>query len=127
MCFENTNKFDNIPFINISGINSNSYISKNIFSINNLKQYFGDNNSFLSILSLHKKRNSKSLSSLKIPKIISLKNKNISSGNNLLLAHPKITFKKQIYKKIKITPHTSRLSQAEKRVQKIKKCHIPEN
>ena len=121
MCFENTNKFDKIPFINISGINSNSYISKNIFSIKSLKQYFGDNNSFLSILPLHKKRNSKSLSSLKIPKFISLKNKNISSGNNLLLAHPKITFKKQIYKKIKIRPHTSRLSQAEKKGTKNKK------
>ena len=121
MSFENSKKFDKIPFINISGTNSNSYISKNIFSIKNLKQYFGDNNSFLSILPLHKKRNSKSLSSLKIPKFISLKNKNISSGNNLILAHPKITFKNKIYKKIKKTPHNSILSQAVKKGTKSKK------
>ena len=121
MYFENSKKFDKIPFINISGTNSNSYISKNIFSIKSLKQYFGDNNSFLSILPLHKKRNSKSLSSLKIPKFISLKNKNISSGNNLLLSHPKITFKNKIYKKIKKTPHNSILSQAVKKGTKNKK------
>ena len=121
MLFENRNKIDKIPFINISGTNSNSYFSNNIFSIKNLKRYFEDYNSFLFILSSHKKINSKSLSSIKKQNVISLKNKNISSGNNLLLAHPKITFKKQIYKKIKKTPHNSRLSQVEKKDTKNKK------
>ena len=121
MLFENRNKIDKIPFINISGTNSNSYFSNNIFSIKNLKRYFEDYNSFLFILSSHKKINSKSLSSLKKPKVISIKNKYIPSRNNLLLAHPKITFKKQIYKKIKKTPHNSRLSQVEKKDTKNKK------
>ena len=121
MRFENRNKIDKIPFINISGTNSNSYFSNNIFSIKNLKRYFEDYNSFLFILSSHKKINSKSLSSLKKPKVISIKNKYIPSRNNLLLAHPKITFKKQIYKKIKKTPHNSRLSQVEKKDTKNKK------
>ena len=70
MRFENRNKIDKIPFINISGTNSNSYFSNNIFSIKNLKRYFEDYNSFLFILSSHKKIKSKSLSSLKKPKVI---------------------------------------------------------
>ena len=121
MCFENTNKKDQIPFIDISGINSSSDFSKNNYYIKNLKQYFNNKNYFLSIISSPKKINSKSLSALKQSKIISTKNKYIPSRNNLLLAHPKITFKKQIYKKIKKLPRKSLLSSAEKKGIKNKK------
>ena len=121
MCFENTNKKDKIPFIHISGINSSSDFSKNNYYIKNLKQYFNNKNYFLSIIPSNKKINSKSLSALKQSKIISTKYKYIPSINNLLLTHPKITFKKQIYKKIKKLPHKSLISPAEKKGIKNKK------